>query len=181
MGPEITSAEHGGVSANDIQNEVRIRDASQSDVHALADMHLQLLVESGYIDGGADQEKLLGLSRDYFARRVGSGYMVTLIAEHAGSVVGFVNGVRLQRPPVAPERSGEEIYVTDTYVVIGLRGRGVASALLDGITKEASRQGADRIWLHTTEAGMSVYESFGFRPVAPYVELVLGSDSTKEG
>ncbi|HMJ35698.1 MAG TPA: GNAT family N-acetyltransferase [Baekduia sp.] len=63
-------------------------------------------------------------------------------------------------------RAGGDCLVEDVYVADEARGRGVARALLELATERALERGCRRMELDVNEgneAGLALYESFGFR------------------
>lgn len=57
------------------------------------------------------------------------------------------------------------------FVRADWRGRGIAQALLDALSRRALDQGATQIWLETGDrqlAAHRLYERLGFTPIAPF-------------
>jgi GNAT superfamily N-acetyltransferase len=66
-------------------------------------------------------------------------------------------------------RAGGDCLVEDVYVDASARGRGVGRALLELATERALERGCRRMELdvnEANEAGLALYESFGFRASA---------------
>jgi GNAT superfamily N-acetyltransferase len=59
------------------------------------------------------------------------------------------------------------------YTCPAYRGQGIATALLQVILEEVKRRGIQCIWLHTTDAGKSLYEKTGFVSTTSDMELLL--------
>ncbi|MGB8857613.1 MAG: GNAT family N-acetyltransferase [Ilumatobacteraceae bacterium] len=83
------------------------------------------------------------------------------------TTVGYVMGVRIDRPPTALV-AGATIVELDQVVVDPVsRGRGIATALCGEVFQWAAELGADRIELSTwafNESAQSLFVSLGFTP-----------------
>jgi predicted GNAT family acetyltransferase len=60
-------------------------------------------------------------------------------------------------------------YVTNVYTVPAWRVRGVATALLNATKRFAHHRDARLVYLHTSDAGRSVYEKLGFAQYPRYM------------
>jgi GNAT superfamily N-acetyltransferase len=143
---------------DDIDLLVDLRDAMWREIHA------------GDLEA-ADLSEALDNTRAYFESAVPSGDYVCLLAEADGRIVG-VGGMVLYRKPSQPlSPVGVEGYILNMLTVPEWRGRGVASAIMEGLLECAREAGAGLVWLRATEAGRRVYERFGFAENPRYMQV----------
>jgi GNAT superfamily N-acetyltransferase len=98
---------------------------------------------------------------------------VAFVAEAEGQIVATSGLSFVSRPPGSTSFLQSEGYVTNVYTVPEWRGRGVATAVLNATIGYAQTQGARLVFLHTSDAGRSVYENLGFAEYARYMERRL--------
>jgi len=63
--------------------------------------------------------------------------------------------------------------VTNVYTIPAWRSRGVATAILIATIGYAQQQGAQLVFLHTSDAARSLYENLGFAYYPRYMERRL--------
>ena len=120
-----------------------------------------------------DVSQALGNTRAYFEAAVPSGDYVCLLAEAEGCVVG-VGGMVIYRKPSQPlSPVGVEAYILNMLTVSEWPGKGIASAIMQGLLDSAREAGAGLVWLRATDAGRRVYERFGFAENPRYMQVKL--------
>jgi GNAT superfamily N-acetyltransferase len=149
-----------------------IRRATADDLDLLVDLREAMVREiAGEMD--LDVTEALGHTRSYFESAVPSGEYVSLLAEAGGRVVG-VGGMVIFRKPSQPlSPVGVEGYILNMLTVAEWRGKGVASAIMEGLLDCAREAGTGLVWLRATDAGRPVYERFGFTENPRYMQLKL--------
>jgi ribosomal protein S18 acetylase RimI-like enzyme/MOSC domain-containing protein YiiM len=162
-----------------------IRRASEDDADVLAALGARTFVETFGPDNTAEDMELY-VGRTYGARQQRAEL------EHPGNVflVGEVDGVvasyaLLRAAPVPVDdasRPGDErdasVEIVRFYVDSPFHGQGVAQALMDAATVEATRMGAAALWLAVWERNpraIRFYTKKGFLDVGSK-DFVLGND-----
>lgn len=114
------------------------------------------------------------------AREISDPEMATLVCEHAGQLVGFVqlrwkraaDGVKAERPAEI-----QRLYVREAW-----HGKGVARDLMSESIALATAAGADQIWLGVWEhnpRAIAFYEKWGFSQVGDHI-FPVGSDPQRD-
>ncbi len=97
------------------------------------------------------------------AELVAGGQVVVLLARDGDGLAVGVAAMRVQPSIIG---LAQEAYLAELYVVPGRRGHGFGRELVTGALDEARRQGADYMFLVTSEEdelAQRVYEAAGFR------------------
>jgi len=109
----------------------------------------------------------------WLAERLDSHHFAAYIAFLDGQPAG-IGAATIYDVPPAPGVSGTEAYISSMYTEPGLRGRGVARAVLAALVGFARDSGVrGRVWLRATEAGTPLYERAGFIARDYYMQLRL--------
>jgi GNAT superfamily N-acetyltransferase len=149
-----------------------IRRATVDDIEALVQHRVAMQSENA--DGvEVDWAAVRDACRRYFAETLPSDIFVVFVAEAEGRIVATSGVSFVSRPPSPTSFLQCEGYVTNVYTVPAWRGRGVATALLNATIEYAQNQGARLVYLHTSDAGRSVYQKLGFAQYPPYMERRL--------
>lgn len=149
-----------------------IRRATVDDIETLVELRVSLQSENS--DGiEVDSAAVWEACRRYFAETLPTDVFVVYVAEAEGRVVATSGVSFVSRPPGRTSFLQCEGYVTNVYTVPGWRGKGVATALLKATIEYAQRKGARLVYLHTSDAGRSVYEKLGFAQYPRYMERRL--------
>lgn len=77
----------------------------------------------------------------FFSHQVPEPNVIVLVAEEGRRILGFVNGVLQDAPPVY-DPGGKAVMVDDFVVVAGEEGDAAALALLDALMSEGRSRGA---------------------------------------
>ena len=149
-----------------------IRRATTRDIETLVELRLAL--QSGNSDGiEVDWAAAGEACRRYFVETLPREVFVVFVAEAEGRVVATSGVSFVSRPPGSTSFLQCEGYVTNVYTVPEWRGRGVATALMNATIEYAQQRGARLVYLHTSDAGRSVYEQLGFAQYPRYMERRL--------
>ena len=110
---------------------------------------------------------------EYFARFVGGGPDLCLLAESAGEAIGYLAGRVREGTALMPGRAAdlESMYVREEY-----RSRGVGARLVGEFLEWAGSQGAVRATVTAyaaNERAVRFYEGMGFRPKSVSLERGL--------
>jgi len=104
----------------------------------------------------------------------------TLVSEHDGALIGFVQ-LRWGHSP-APDAAQRPAEIQRLYVTQEWQGRGVAQDLMAGAIRLAEAQGADQVWLGVWERNpraISFYKKCGFAEAGEHTFL-LGTDPQRD-
>ncbi len=156
-----------------MSEEFTIRRATLVDIDTLVDRRLSMQREIVPGELEVDWTKVEEACRKYFAETLPSGEFVVFVAEENGRILATSGLSFVSRPPSGTSSLQSEGYVTNVYTVPAWRGRGVATALLNATIGYAQGQGARLVYLHTSDAGRSVYDKLGFAEYARYMETRL--------
>jgi GNAT superfamily N-acetyltransferase len=148
-----------------------IRRAIVNDLDEFIELRLQLMRETGYLEGKQTSSKLVEATRAYLLTNLPTERFIAWVAEAESRIVGISGLVFFEKPPVEENLTGLEAYVMNMYTIPEWRGKGIAMALMQEIIHFVKTTGARRIWLHTTRDGQHVYEQSGFVFTADDMEL----------
>jgi len=158
--------------------EVSYRHAGKADIPTLARYH-RLMFEEMHALGESsehlpvDFETLEQAQRTKLENQIGDGTCMAWVAEYqdqlvAGGAVSILNTV-----PVPEDPSCRVAFLHSVYTVKEMRGRGIASAIVDLLLNYCRDQGLHRIQLNASETGRSVYQKKGFKTLKPAMILWL--------
>jgi phosphinothricin acetyltransferase len=147
--------------------KIKLRDATQADVPSICAIHNQ---------GIADRLATLDVEphtldeQQEWWKRHGPHHPV-LVAEAAGAVVGWASLNQFSVRPAYRFVADLSVYIDRQW-----RGKGIGTLLLGEVSVRAQRLGYHKIVLSAfpfNQAGMRLYEKFGFRTVGIYQEQGL--------
>jgi len=117
---------------------------------------------------------------DIQLREIGNRGMVTTLADHAGTLVGFSQlKIPSASPAVAAAKPAE---LNRIYVAAEWHGRGAGQKLMKQALVDAARAGCDRLWLGVWEhnpKAMAFYRKFGFEVVGTQA-FMLGLERQRD-
>ncbi len=112
-----------------------------------------------------DFERLETAQRLKLEDQLPDGTCVVWIAENDGQPVGSGGLSILQTVPVPEDPSAQVGFIHSVYILPSMRRHGIASILVDHLLADAKSRGLGRVQLAASEAGRSLYEKKGFRPL----------------
>lgn len=114
------------------------------------------------------KEKAKGLedlTRSWIKKNLSEGKLIGLIARtESGEVAGSGCVWIKEQPPRLVSERLEEPYLMSMFTEEAFRRRGVASIIVQSAIDWCKEHGYNTISLHSAEAGISLYQSFGFKP-----------------
>jgi GNAT superfamily N-acetyltransferase len=171
---EETQLPHTVITKN-LRNEepftVSLADAN--DTGALADLR-----EEMYFSIALRQfdEEWISSSREYFARGFADGTVVAVVARTTGGVVVGSAAAQLRTmPPVPHFPRGSSAYIHSVSTLPTFRHRGVSRLLVNQLLRELRKRDVERVELHATAQGESLYRELGFteRRASPEMRRAL--------
>lgn len=144
--------------------EIKLRDARRTDVPKICDIHNQGIADrlaTLDVESHTLEEQL-----QWFHRH-GPRHPV-VVAEAMGDIIGWVSLNRFSRRAAYRFVADLSVYVDRQW-----RGKGIGSLLLQEVVTRARSIGYHKIVLSAfpfNQAGMRLYEKFGFRTVGIYRE-----------
>lgn len=160
-----------------------IRDARISDARQLA-----VLQERTFRDTFAatnTKEDLELHCKEHYGEAIQRGEIADLgshvmICEHEGAFVAFAQLRWTKKPDCVEAR--HPIEIQRFYVLQDWHGRGLAQQLMQACIDEATRRGADLIWLGVWEhnpRAIAFYKRWGFREAGSHI-FPLGTDPQRD-
>jgi ribosomal protein S18 acetylase RimI-like enzyme len=143
------------------------RPASPAEAEAVA----RLFNAINSLDGGAPAVPMTAeiLRRDLLGP---APRAVLLVAEHAGTVAGFVTGSLIYDA----ERAADAMMLLDLYVAPEARRLGLGRTLMAGLAEEALRRDAACLWWGVDEgddAALAFYRAIGAASEGPFTGMIL--------
>ena len=144
----------------DIDQLVPLRVLMQKEVHP------QIAVD--------DERAFSELTRKYLFEVLPLGKVICCVAESAGQIVANTFLLVIDKAPSLNSGKSRIGYVSNVYTLPEFRGKGIGTAVMEELKRQALLAGMSKVMLNSTEAGSSVYERVGFKaPSYPAMELRL--------
>jgi GNAT superfamily N-acetyltransferase len=109
----------------------------------------------------------------YYERHMPDGSFASFIALDAGEIVATSGMSFVERPPTFSNPSGGIGILSSMYTLPSHRRRGIAKTLLGKIVEEARSRGCGRVEITASDAGVLLYENFGFQKNGNFMQLAL--------
>jgi GNAT superfamily N-acetyltransferase len=148
--------------------DFRIRRATSNDAGIIAGHRAQMFRDMGSVSGDA-VEILRTRTQRQLEQWLESGDYLGWLATPAGQPDRVVGGAGVQLQPILPRpvhpatiREGRQGTIVNVFTEKEWRRRGVAGLLLQEIIAWARNEALERLTLHASDDGRSVYQRFGF-------------------
>jgi len=146
-----------------------IRKAAFGDAPIIARHRVSMFRDMGQVPTDALAAALLQASTAALdeSLRKGTYFGWLAIAETNRVLAGAGAHVQLPLPRIAHDRTVTSALVpvvVNVYTEADVRGMGIARVLMNTLLRWAAHQGFDRVHLHASDAGRSLYQSLGFVP-----------------
>ena len=163
MDAKLNSAQDADAAARETLRPVRVRDSRDSDVPAMLAIYLHHIRRG--VDPGVDGDFETPDAEDLKRRRktMNRRKMPHLVADEAGTVVGYAYAVPFRKRPAYRYVVKHSIYVRDDRLHKGI-GRLLMAALIDACAAAGFRQMIGYIDAANV-ASLKLHEAFGFRQV----------------
>ena len=142
---------------------IEYRKATLDDIELLINVRIDFLRDAGNITTN-EEEKLMRKSNEEFLKEVLiNGSYVQWLALESNKIVATSSVSFYKLPPHRLMPSGKTAYIANIYTYLEYRKQGIAYKLLSLSVEEAKNYGCDRVTLHATDMGKTIYEKFGFK------------------
>ena len=163
----------------DIQSKFDFIKAAEKDIAMLTATRIQVLRAANGLDLSVDMSAVEKESRDYYEKALRDGSHAAYLVFDAELFVG-AGGISFYRVmPTFHNPSGNKAYIMNMYTHPDYRRRGIASAVLDLLVKEALTRRVEHISLEATSMGRPLYTKFGFVPMKD--EMILPGEFVNGG
>ena len=162
---------------------VTIRPAIPSDAASLAVIAERTFRETFAADNSEENMNLhcaQNFQAEIQSREISDPQFITLLAEDAGTLVGFAQLRLAQSTSCVPSVRPAELH--RIYVASGWHGRGVAHDLMRKAIGAAAQAGSDCVWLGVWDRNLKAvafYRKHGFRIVGDH-PFMLGRDRQRD-
>ena len=158
--PALSLAHQPALHDARLMTGVVVREATRDDAAALA----VLKVTWSGRPGPAAPDELHSFSSDLSSWMGAQGdSLIARVAEHAGALVGMAWLVVFDRVPDIDDRSRRTGDIQSVFVLPDHRRRGVGSALIASLLREADERRIPRVTVSANTAAAQLYEKAGFR------------------
>lgn len=120
---------------------------------------------------GPQFNQLIEANTEYLRKHLADATHVSLMASAGGEDIGSGDLCIYDEMPSPDNPTGVCAYLMNIYVRKPFRNKGVASAIVARLIAEATRRGAGKIYLETTDEGRDLYKKTGFKPMKGYMKL----------
>jgi GNAT superfamily N-acetyltransferase len=148
----------------------RIRRATMHDAHIIAWHRARMFQDMGEVSGHAF-ETLRTKAQARLADWLERGTYIGWMASPAGRPEIIVGGAGVQLQPILPRPlstsaigEGRQGTIVNVFTETEWRRRGVAAQLLEEIIEWSRKECLDRLVLHASEEGRTLYDRLGFAP-----------------
>lgn len=140
---------------------INYRRAMINDIGTLTAMRIDMLCEDTEYSEDFIM-KLRGNTIKYMEEGFADNSYIAWVAEISGSIVAMGGLTIFALPPNDWCINGKSAYLGNMYTLPEYRKKGIASKLLHTIVEEAKSADIERILLHATDMGRSLYVNYGF-------------------
>lgn len=160
---------------------VAFRTAGPSDAEALAELGRRTFTDTfGHLYTPENLAAFLtGHSPDKWRMELSDSAFAVRIGESGGAAVAYA---KLGPPSLPFEPRGKPIELRQFYVLKSFHGSGAARELMTWALDEATRRGADEMYLSVfvdNHRARRFYEGYGFEPVGRY-DFMVGTHADED-
>jgi ribosomal protein S18 acetylase RimI-like enzyme len=157
------------------KNKISLRKANTNDIRILVEQRIIFLKEIQGIPSQELEYKLRQSLEKYFNVSIKNETFISWMAEYEQVPVGFSGMVIRKQAGNFRVPNGKTGYILNMYTAKEFRRLGIGTVLFEKLIEEARRKNLDKIDLHASKEGESLYRRFGFtEPVNKALEMTLG-------
>ena len=157
-------------------SKIRYRKATLEDVENLAKLRVTFINEVFNIKESKDSDQLRKELTEYFTTSLTDQSVIAWISEYENRIISTSTMVLWHAPPTYSGlgKKGMRGYILNMYTEKAFRKKGIASVLLNKLTKEAKALNLEYVHLHATEDGIGIYRKRGFQDAKfPELNMVI--------
>lgn len=144
------------------------RKAGKEDITQLSKLRKKQLIDEGSLASNDISSEL----EYYFDSALEGGTLICWGAEEKGEIVATGGLCFFQLPPTFTNPAGHISYITNMYTKPEYRRKGIASKLLELVMDEAAQRN-NKVLLHASNMGRSLYMKTGFKDAEGFMSLTL--------
>ena len=149
------------------------RVATTDDCQVLTELRMAMRRER---DPDFQEDLLRPATLAFFQETIASGAHVAFLCQEGDTVIATVGLSPLKMPPTSTLLSGKVGKLSNVYTAPQYRNKGVARGLLEFVITYAVQNGYQKLILHSSPMGRSLYEGRGFSRVSDEYELLIGEN-----
>ena len=145
--------------------EITYKKLTGKELDTVIKMRLDQLTEE-YVSAGRPVPEGVDLKTalyDFYRRNMAAGTYVSWLAFDGERIVGTSGMSFAEKPPYFTCPTGRLGILSSMYTDPEYRRMGIATNLLDRVVKEAKDYGCGTIYITASDAGVKLYESYGFK------------------
>ncbi len=153
--------------------EIVYKKLTENELGTVIKMRISQLTEEYASDGRtvpADVDLEAALM-DFYKRNMAAGTYVSWLAFDGEKIVGTSGMSFAEKPPYFTCPTGRLGILSSMYTDPDCRRMGIATALLDRVVKEAKDYGCGTIYITASDAGVKLYEAYGFKHNGNFMQL----------
>lgn len=152
---------------------IKYRKADMDDIQKLIKLRIDYLTEDRGELIESDKSAITIQLNEYFLKHIG-GYFIAYLAETDFNTIAAAFLVITEKPANPTFITGKTGILLNVFTYPEYRKKGIATALLKCLIKEAKTQNLSYIELSATKSGKPLYEKFGFQiKNSRYTEMKL--------
>jgi GNAT superfamily N-acetyltransferase len=140
-----------------------IREASVDDIPEILNQRQRMYQDMGHRDAAA-LSLMVSTTREYLTQAMPAGSFRGWFATIESKVVAGAAVILVPWPSHTYDGECQRANILNVYTYPEFRRRGIARQLMEFIIEWCRNQGLAMVYLHASEYGRSLYESFGFEP-----------------
>ena len=141
----------------------RIRQATVEDVDIIIQQRCAMFADMGYGDEKSRNAMAI-VARPFIEAALEDGSYQGWLAMDGDRVVAGGGLAIVGFQPTPLDLNPRRVWVLNMYTEPAYRRRGMARVILESMIRWCSEHGYKSMYLHTSDEGRPLYESFGFRP-----------------
>ena len=145
--------------------EITYKKLTEKELDTVIKMRLDQLTEE-YVSAGWTVPEGVDLEAalyGFYRRNMAAGTYVSWLAFDGERIVGTSGMSFAEKPPYFTCPTGRLGILSSMYTDPEYRRMGIATNLLDRVVKEAKDYGCGTIYITASDAGVKLYESYGFK------------------